>query len=105
MVTDPIADMLTRIRNANQQRHEEVMVPASKLKVELAEILKNEGFIKGYKVEGEGVAKNIVITTKLRPCAKITSDFYCRKTSHYLCGKHQILFNLINTLMHFSSPL
>ena len=49
MVTDPIADMLTRIRNANQQRHAEVVIPASKLKADLAEILKNEGFIKGYK--------------------------------------------------------
>ena len=65
-MTDPIADMLTRIRNANQQRHEEVMIPASKLKVQLAEILKNEGFIKGYKVEGEGVIKNIVITLKYK---------------------------------------
>ena len=44
MVTDPIADMLTRIRNANQQRHAEVVIPHSRLKVELAEILKNEGF-------------------------------------------------------------
>ena len=42
------------------------MVPASKLKVELAEILKNEGFIKEYKVEGEGVIKNIVITLKYK---------------------------------------
>ena len=66
MVTDPIADMLTRIRNANQQRHEEVVVPASKLKIDLAEILKNEGFIKDYKVEGEGVIKNIVITLKYK---------------------------------------
>ena len=67
-MTDPIADMLTRIRNANQQRHDEVVVPASKLKVQLAEILKNEGFIKGYKVEGEGegVIKNIVITLKYK---------------------------------------
>ena len=54
-MTDPIADMLTRIRNANQQRHDEVVVPASKLKVQLAEILKNEGVI-----------KNIVITLKYK---------------------------------------
>ena len=66
MVTDPIADMLTRIRNANQQRHAEVAVPCSKLKTDLAEILKNEGFIKDYKVEGEGVIKNIVITLKYK---------------------------------------
>ncbi len=66
MVTDPIADFLTRIRNANQQRHDEVVVPCSKLKVDLAEILKNEGFIKDYKVEGEGVVKNIIITLKYK---------------------------------------
>lgn len=73
MVTDPIADMLTRIRNANQQRHEEVVVPASKLKVDLAEILKNEGFIKDYKVEGEGVVKNIVITLKYKGNERVIS--------------------------------
>ena len=73
MVTDPIADMLTRIRNANQQRHAEVVVPASKLKVSLAEILKNEGFIKGYKVESEGVAKNIVITLKYKGNERVIS--------------------------------
>ena len=66
MVTDPIADMLTRIRNANQQRHETVVVPSSKLKVELAKILKNEGFIQDFKVEGEGVIKNITITLKYK---------------------------------------
>ena len=45
MVTDPIADMLTRIRNANQMRNKEVEMPASKIKVEIARILKEEGFI------------------------------------------------------------
>ena len=73
-MTDPIADMLTRIRNANQQRHEEVMIPASKLKVQLAEILKNEGFIKGYKVEGEGSIKNINITLKYRGNDRVITD-------------------------------
>ena len=51
VVTDPIADMLTRIRNANQLRYKEVLVPTSKLKLEIANILKNEGYINGYKVE------------------------------------------------------
>ena len=49
-VTDPIADMLTRIRNAVNARHESVNIPASKLKVELARILAEEGFIEGYDV-------------------------------------------------------
>ena len=74
VMTDPIADMLTRIRNANRQHHETVMVPASKLKVDIAEILKNEGFIKGYKVEGEGPIKNIVITLKYRGKDKVITD-------------------------------
>ncbi len=52
VVTDTIADMLTRIRNANQMRYETVEIPTSKIKVEIARILKEEGFIKEYKVEG-----------------------------------------------------
>ena len=74
VMTDPIADMLTRIRNANRQHHESVMVPVSKLKVDIAEILKNEGFIKGYKIEGEGPIKNIVITLKYRGNERVITD-------------------------------
>jgi len=48
MMTDPIADMLTRIRNALMAKHEEVQMPSSKLKLEIADILKREGFIKNY---------------------------------------------------------
>ena len=50
VVTDPIAEMLTRIRNANQMKYKEVLVPTSKLKVQIANILKNEGYINGYKL-------------------------------------------------------
>ncbi len=50
-MTDPIADMLTRIRNANQNRSKEVVMPTSKMKVAIAEILKDEGFIEEFKVE------------------------------------------------------
>lgn len=74
VMTDPIADMLTRIRNANRQHHDAVLVPVSKLKVEIAEILKNEGFIKGYSVEGEGVAKNINISLKYRGNERVITD-------------------------------
>jgi small subunit ribosomal protein S8 len=73
VMTDPIADMLTRIRNANQQRHAEVVIPHSRLKVELAEILKNEGFVSGYKVEGEGAIKNIVVTLKYKGNERVIS--------------------------------
>ena len=54
VVTDTIADMLTRIRNANAMRYTEVSVPASKLKEELARILKEEGFIEDYKIKKIG---------------------------------------------------
>ena len=64
MVTDPIADMLTRIRNANQMRYKEVEVPASKMKSEIARILKEEGFIVDYKVKKNNVQNIIVLTLK-----------------------------------------
>ncbi len=64
VVTDTIADMLTRIRNANQMRYNEVSVPASNLKLELARILKEEGFIKDYKVLKDDVQGTIVLTLK-----------------------------------------
>ena len=58
MVTDPIADMLTRIRNANQMRDKEVEVPASNLKIEIAKILKEEGFVNDYKIKKNNVKEN-----------------------------------------------
>ena len=64
VVTDTIADMLTRIRNANAMRYEEVKVPSSKLKLEIARILKEEGFIKDYKLEKNDVQGTIVLTLK-----------------------------------------
>ena len=63
-VTDPIADLLTRIRNANQMRYNEVVVPSSNLKLEIVKILKAEGYITDYKVEKGQVQDNIVITLK-----------------------------------------
>lgn len=64
VVTDPIADMLTRIRNANQMRYKEVEVPASKMKLEIARILKEEGFIADYKVKKNDVQNIIVLSLK-----------------------------------------
>ncbi len=64
VVTDTIADMLTRIRNANQMRYEEVRVPASNLKKEIARILKDEGFIKDYKLEKNDVQGTLILTLK-----------------------------------------
>ena len=64
MVTDPIADMLTRIRNANQMRYKEVEVPSSKIKVEIAKILKREGFIADYKVKKNNIQDILVLSLK-----------------------------------------
>ena len=61
---DPIADMLTRIRNANQMRYKEVEVPASKIKIEIARILKEEGFISDYKIKKNDVQSIIVLFLK-----------------------------------------
>jgi small subunit ribosomal protein S8 len=64
---DPIADMLTRIRNALVARHKTVEIPASRIKVEIARILKEEGYISDYTVVEEGVAKKIRIELKYTP--------------------------------------
>lgn len=64
MMTDPIADMLTRIRNGIQARHATVEMPTSKIKVAIAEVLKDEGYIKGYSVGGEGVFR--ILKVELR---------------------------------------
>lgn len=63
MTSDPIADMLTRIRNANVMRHETVTMPSSTMKVRIADILKEEGFITDYAVTGD-VKKELTITLK-----------------------------------------
>ena len=63
-MSDPIADMLTRIRNANTAKHDTGDVPASKMKIAIAEILLNEGYIKKYEVLDEENFKNIRITLK-----------------------------------------
>ncbi|MEA2000898.1 MAG: 30S ribosomal protein S8 [Actinomycetota bacterium] len=64
MHTDPIADMLTRIRNANTALHPVTTMPSSKLKEELAKILSSEGYIDGYKVEDAKVGKELTVTLR-----------------------------------------
>ena len=66
VVTDTIADMLTRIRNANQMRYEEVKVPASNIKKEIAKILKEEGFIKDYKIDSDNTQGTILLNILIR---------------------------------------
>lgn len=64
MITDPIADMLTRIRNALTAKHETVDIPNSKMKLSIAEILRKEGYIQGYELAEDGVQGKIVVTLK-----------------------------------------
>ena len=66
-MTDPIADMLTRIRNANTAGHAKVEIPASKMKKSIAEILKNEGFIKDFSVAQDNAQGTITVELKYGP--------------------------------------
>ena len=66
-MTDPIADMLTRLRNANSAYHDEVVMPHSKLKANIAEILKREGYIAGYRDQAGEKGKNLVVELKYGP--------------------------------------
>ena len=67
VMTDPIADYLTRIRNANMAKHTSVEIPASSMKKSLSEILKNEGFIRDYQVEDDNKQGMIKISLKYGP--------------------------------------
>ncbi|MBN6056923.1 30S ribosomal protein S8 [Nonomuraea sp. RK-328] len=66
-MTDPIADMLTRLRNANSAYHESVTMPYSKIKAHIAEILQQEGYIQSWSVEDAKVGKNLVVELKFGP--------------------------------------
>jgi small subunit ribosomal protein S8 len=66
-MTDPIADMLTRLRNANSAYHDSVSMPHSKLKVHVAEILQQEGYIAGWHVEDATVGQTLVLDLKYGP--------------------------------------
>jgi small subunit ribosomal protein S8 len=90
VITDPIADMLTRIRNANKALHAETRMPTSKMKVEIAKLLKDEGYIKDYRVEkGESFDLLIVelkygrsrerVLTDLKRISKPGRRVYARK--------------------------
>lgn len=72
-VTDPIADMLVRIKNANQRKAKIVNIPFSQIKVKIAKILKSEGYIIDFNIENEGVKKQIVITLKYKGNQRVIS--------------------------------
>jgi small subunit ribosomal protein S8 len=92
-MTDPIADMLARIRNAVAAKHSRVDVPASKLKLEIARILKEEGYVNNFVVKGEGAKK--VVRIFLRYDARGTSSIthlqrVSRPGRRVYVGSHQI---------------
>jgi small subunit ribosomal protein S8 len=66
-MTDPIADMLTRLRNANSAYHDQVVMPHSKLKTHIAEILQREGYISGFRTEAAAVGSSLVVELKYGP--------------------------------------
>ncbi|MFU0251692.1 30S ribosomal protein S8 [Spiroplasma sp. Moj] len=72
MMIDTIADMLTRIRNANQRLHKNVKMPSSKMKVRIAEILKEEGYVEDFKVSGD-IKKDLTLTLKYKGKTKVIS--------------------------------
>jgi len=63
-MTDPVADMLTRLRNANQAQHETVQMPGSKLKSHIAEILEREGYIAGFEMDDQKVGQKLTLSLK-----------------------------------------
>ncbi|MDA8887186.1 MAG: 30S ribosomal protein S8 [Pontimonas sp.] len=67
VMTDPVADLLTRLRNANQAQHDSVSLPSSKLKTHIAEILEREGYIAGWKVADARVGKTLTLDLKYGP--------------------------------------
>ena len=71
MMTDPIADMLTRIRNANNRMFSSVSMPSSKMKVQIAEVMKNEGYISDFGVAGDGHEKTLTIDLKYKKGEKV----------------------------------
>lgn len=72
-ITDPIADMLVRIKNANQRKAKVVSIPYSKVKETIAAILKSEGYVVDFAIEGNGVEKAIVITLKYKGNQRVIS--------------------------------
>ena len=92
MMTDPIADMLARLRNANTAHHDATSMPYSKIKANIAELLQREGYIAGWRVEDAEVGKNLVVTLKfgnqrersiagIKRVSKPGLRVYCKSTS------------------------
>ncbi|MFV8469624.1 30S ribosomal protein S8 [Mycoplasma sp. Sp48II] len=74
-ITDPIADLVVRIKNANIRKHKTVTIPYSKQKEAIVKLILDEGYIASYAVEGEGVDKNIIVTLKYKKNKSAIVDF------------------------------
>ena len=85
-MTDPIADMLTRIRNALTAKHDTVTVPASKVKVAIADILVREGYVKSYEIVENPVQNDILITLKYSPSRDRRSSPPSRECPNPVCA-------------------
>ena len=83
-MTDPIADFLTRIRNAVSVGHKVVEIPGSKIKLEMTKILKEKGYILNYKFEQEGARSNIKIALKYHPETKVPAIWYVCQNRVYV---------------------
>ena len=85
-ITDPIADMLTRIRNANSAKHDSVEIPASNLKKAIAEILVEEGYIKSYQVTEDGKQGHDQGRAQVRPLPRAKSSRACAASPSRACA-------------------
>ena len=98
MMTDPIADMLTRIRNANAMRKETVVIPTSQVKSAILEVLKNEGFIAGYSVSSD-IKSETTITLKYNDNARVIKGLKrISKPSLHVYAKADELPKVLNGL-------
>ncbi len=89
---DPIADMLTRVRNAGMATKKEVSIPMSKMKSAIAEVLKSEGYIADYRVEGEGIAKELILQLKYRSKRPVIENIerVSKPSCRIYCGSEDI---------------
>ena len=89
---DPISDMLTRIRNAGMAAKKEVAMPISKMKVAIAEVLKTEGYIVGYREVGEGIEKELLLQLKYRNKQPVIEgvDRVSKPSCRIYCGSDEI---------------
>lgn len=107
-MTDPLSDMFSRIRNANQVLHKKVTVPSSRLKVSIADLLKREGYILDYSVIDEHPGQLLVIELKYGPDKsralvglKRSRSLGCVFTQNHLtCRKYSAGWGLLSSLLH-----